>query len=184
MREKPIEYFLEKIKWDNSKSCLNLHKYLLNNYSDSKGSSCNHQAWFGWYMQHIKDILNLSEIIYDSTKNYHQNKFDVEDSYLTLFLHDIEKPILYTQNVTGETLHFDKRLEEASKEDVIAEIREYFLESFDIILNDDINHALKYIHWEWDDFSQKEKISSPLGSHCHIVDTFSARISYDYNEPI
>jgi len=55
-------------------------------------------------MQHIKDILNLSEIIYNSTSKYHENKFDLEDSYLVLFLHDIEKPVFYTKNNTNEVL--------------------------------------------------------------------------------
>lgn len=182
MREKPIEYFLEKIKWDNSKACLNLHKHFLDNYSDAKWSSFNHQAWTWWYMQHIKDILNLSEIIHDTTKDYHKNKFNIEDAYLVLFLHDIEKPVFYTKNKTNEVLDLLDWKTEKNKEEYVWKVRDYFLEKFNIILNDDIKHALKYIHWEWDDFSQKKRISSPLGSHCHIADTFSARISYDYKK--
>ena len=181
--EKKIEYFLEQIKWENSKACLDLHKHFLDNYSDAKGSSFNHQAWIWWYMQHIKDILNLSEIIYNSTSKYHENKFDLEDSYLVLFLHDIEKPVFYTKNKTNEVLNLLEWKTEENKEMYVWKVRDYFLKKFNIVLSNDIKHALKYIHWECDGFSQKKRLSSPLWAHCHIVDTYSARISHDYNEP-
>ena len=161
---------------------MNLHKHFLDNYSDAKGSSFNHQAWIWRYMQHIKDILNLSEIIYNSTSKYHENKFDLEDSYLVLFLHDIEKPVFYTKNNTNEVLSLLGWKTEKNKEMYIWKVRDYFLGKFNIVLNNDIEHALKYIHWECDGFSQKKRLSFPLWAHYHIIDTYSARISHDYNE--
>lgn len=171
MSEKPIEYFLDQINPDNRDKCIKLHNHFTTNYSDAKWSLSKHQAWNWWYNQHIKDILNISERLFFVLNNLWDLDYKIEDTYLVLFLHDIEKPIKYTKNRTHEVLYLEKLW--------TYEIRDYFLEKYNIILNDDIKLALKYIHWEWNEYSSTKRLMTPLWAHCHSCDTISARILYD-----
>ena len=167
---KKIEYFLEKINTKNKEKLIKMHKYFLENFSDSKGSSYNHQTWEWWYFDHIKDILNFAEILFETINSKIKKvDFELQDAFLVLFLHDIEKPIKYSKN---NILEFQNL---KTNED----IRNFLIKKFDIKLNELHKNALKYIHWEWKDYSNKKRVSSPLATFCHICDVMSARIYFD-----
>jgi len=175
MKEYPIEHFLGQINQKNRQQCFDMHQYFMENYNDAKWSWYKHQAWQWWYQQHIKDILNLSYILYNTIERFWETGFKVEDSYEALFLHDIEKPVKYTKNRTEEVILLEWK--------GVYEIRDYFINKFWIIIRPEIGLALKYMHGEWDDYSPTQRKMSPLWAHCHNCDTYSARVFFDKNRP-
>ncbi len=176
MEEFEIEYFLDHINKENRDACLSMHSHFTSNYSDAKWSQYKHQAWEWGYQQHIKDILNISKRLYENVyTDFWRPNFNIEDSYEVLFLHDIEKPIKYTKNRTQEVL----LLQWANT----YQIREYLIKKFWIIIRPDIAWALKYIHGEWDDYTNKKRIMSELWTHCHIADNMSSWIFHNKDNP-
>ncbi len=174
---KQIDYFLDKIDPDKDRWLWDLQEFIDANCFDAWGSKVKHHSWFEWYKHHILEILNLSDALYDTLSIYKELNFTRVQAYEVLFLHDIEKPIKYTKNTSSYILELQWQTTE--------EIRKHLIERFNININPEIRHALKYIHWEGGDYSPTENIMSELWAHCHSCDTLSARIiGIDYNEEL
>jgi hypothetical protein len=142
-------------------------QFFLDNYPDAKGSSHNHQNWKGGYFDHIKNTMEYATILYAQLKP----PIDLSDAILVLFLHDIEKPIKYSQS---EYPWFFSTMPRNDND-----IRAELIKHFNIQLNNDQKLALKYIHGEGDDYKKDERVMSPLAAFCHCCDVISARIFYN-----
>jgi hypothetical protein len=58
------------------------------------------------------------------------------------------------------------------------DILKYIIEKYDLNISPEEENALKYIHWEWKDYSEHSRIMWPLAGFCHMLDIASARIFF------
>lgn len=150
--------------------CQDMWEYFLGNCPYAKGSSSNHQAYEGGYFKHIQDCMHICVTLYDSTqRGIGRLPFTSSDALLVLFLHDIEKPIKYSD--------MSMKLPFAGLND--HEVRQKLLDMFDIELKEHHVEALRYIHGEGDDYSKTERVMSPLSAFCHCCDVFSSRVYFN-----
>lgn len=129
------------------------------------GSSHNHQAWTGGYIDHIRDCFSIADTLHKAMEGKY-NAFNymvsLDDAFLVLFLHDIEK-------LFKDTHPFNTKKERA-------EVRLELIRQFGFELNDEQFLALKYVEGEGDDYSSNERKMNELGAFCHMCDVASARI--------
>jgi len=161
-----MNFNFELIDDNNRKQCLSLYEFFEINCSISKGSSHNHQYWEGGYFDHIVETTDYAIKLYSSLSN-RQLPFTLSDALLILLLHDIEKPIKYSELSSKYPSDSD-------------EIRKYLISKFQFNLSEEHINALKYIHGEGSDYNKSKRIMSPLSAFCHCCDIISARIFFDY----
>lgn len=144
----------------------------IDHYSDrflkAKGSTHNHQAWEGGYIDHLLTTLNEAYNIYQSMIN---QKADLNVTILevkrVIFFHDIEK--LFKQ--PGDVLTDDYW-----KYNFLEHHLDY---NFDIHLTTEELDAIKYIHGEGNDYRKDKRVMSELCAICHCADVLSARVLWD-----
>jgi hypothetical protein len=153
-------------------SCLRIYKENSSIFEKAQWSSTKHQAWDGWYLDHITDIMNIAVGLYNNLSYHRPLWFSLSDCLLILFLHDLEKPWKYAW--TDEQKQEVKNYPDY-KDFVLSKIDEY-----GFILNDEQMNWLKYVHWEWNDYNPLTRIQGPLSAFVHICDTISARIWFDF----
>ena len=61
----------------------------------ARGSSHNHQAWEGGYLDHIADAVRVNLLTWEALNAYRALPFTADSATICLFLHDIEKPFRY-----------------------------------------------------------------------------------------
>jgi hypothetical protein len=61
---------------------------------NAPGSTKNHQAWEGGYIDHITEVMNIAHWLYTSSPR--PLPFGLADALEVLFLHDLEKPWKFT----------------------------------------------------------------------------------------
>jgi hypothetical protein len=75
---------------------------------DAPGSSKNHQAWKGGYIDHVVETMNIACQLYWAFERLgrfgKEAPFVVSDALVVLFLHDIEKPWKYLPVPNNECL--------------------------------------------------------------------------------
>ncbi len=130
-------------------------------FLQSPGSSHNHQAWPGGYLDHIGDVLAIAETLYTNVAGF---PFKLSDAILVLFLHDLEKPWKYVEGVSFK----DDAHKHAFRLEKIGE--------YGIQLDEDCLTALKYVEGEHADYSNTKRAMNPLAAFCHMCDVASARI--------
>jgi len=158
---------------ENKERCLKMLEDNKDRFQEAPGSFSKHQAWKGGYIDHLVETMNIASSIYQSESQRFSRErsfpFLLSDVILVLFLHDLEKPFKYVEPKTHFASDSDKEL-----------FINNLIDKYGIVLTSNQKNALKYIHGEGDDFSPTERISSPLAAFCHICDTFSSRIWFDY----
>lgn len=134
------------------------------------GSSHNHQAWEGGYLDHVRETMNIALVIYKAILNNTERQlmFTIGDALLVLFIHDLEKPYRYQDpNYTIVWSTKDER----------REFRNLIIAQAGIELTPVMQNALEYVEGEHD-YSSEERKMGPLAAFCHMVDVASARIWY------
>ena len=109
--------------------------------------------------------MRIAEKLYDSL-NEHDLPFTLQDVYLVLFLHDLEKAWKYSE----PRIKVSKEENEAFRQQIISD--------YEIELTDDHKNALKHIEIE-KDYNPHTRTQGPLAAFCHSCDTLSARLFYD-----
>ena len=167
-----MKEYLDLIDEDNRNQSLSFYDFLEANCSDSKGSSHNHQSWSGGYFDHILEVFKYAQKLHIILSEDRELDFSLSDALLVLFLHDIEKPIKYSNsNMCQYLLTFNKSDEE---------LKNYLIDKYGFKLNYNHLKALKYIHGEGSDYQKNNRVMNPLGAFCHCCDVISARIFFDY----
>lgn len=163
---------LEFIKFpENGKKCRKLLEDHRERFYKSPGSLAKHQAWPGGYISHVLETINIGISLYQVMTIERPLPFLIDDFVLVFFLHDLEKPFKYVE----PKIVFNS---DADKTNFINKM----IKDYDIKLEPEHENALKYIHGEGSDYSSTERIQGPLAAFCHICDTVSARIWFDYPE--
>lgn len=161
------------IDGDNGKKCRQILEGHLSRFVNTPGSVHNHQNWRGGYWDHIVEVMNMAVLLYHADPRPFQ--FTLSSALLALFLHDIEKPWKYEADPDGQLRHkknFDT--EEGSHS-----FRNEFINHYGIVLSDNEENALKYVHGEGADYSPRKRVMGPLAAFCHICDVWVARIRFD-----
>ena len=140
------------------------------------GSLSKHQAWPGGLVDHIFETAMIAETIYGRFNPIRPLPFKLGDVYLILFLHDIEKAWRY-RKVNGQKIAIGRTPAER-KQFTLDKIREYGIE-----LNLEQMNALLYIEGEGSAYNPDFRVMNALGAFCHMCDTASSRIWYEYPEP-
>jgi hypothetical protein len=147
----------------------------------SPGSSHNHQAWPGGYLDHVLDCLRIAGRLYvpmfDSWSV--PVPFTLPSVIRVLFLHDIEKPWRHAARHMPRT-HWST-VEELASGDKTArkECRRVVMARMGITLTAEEENAMLYVEGEHDDYSPQRRVMNELAAFCHMCDVASARISYD-----
>lgn len=170
-----FEEIINIIDEPNRTSCKNIYTDNKEIFEKAKWSTLKHQSWEWWYLDHIMEISNIAIKLY-KTLSIWNRKFDftLSDALLTLFLHDLEKPWKYAWNEKQK-----KELESFPdyKDFIKSKVKQYWF-----LLTDEHLNALKYVHWEWDDYDPNLRVQWPLWAFIHICDTISARIWFNFPE--
>ena len=144
------------------------NRYLWNlqthHFRVAQGSSHNHQAWEGGYLDHVRETMNIAVRLYYSMDTKRQFPFPLADALLVIFLHDIEKPY--------------KRMFSLEKKEQKREFRDYFIRESRITLTEEQVNALQYIEGEHD-YSNTERKMGQMAAFCHCCDILSARVWFD-----
>jgi hypothetical protein len=133
-------------------------------FSEARGSSQNHQAWDGGYLDHVREVMNIACILYTTFEVLRPLPFTLADTLIVLFLHDIEKPWKHEFHLTkSERPGFRLKM----------------MEKYGVELTEEQQLAFKYVEGENDDYTPGQRATNELGAFCHLCDYTSARIWHD-----
>ncbi len=157
---------IEAIDEPNRAACRKLYEENIELFNKMPGSSHNHQAWEGGYLDHIAEAMNICMLLYPMY-NVRKLNFTLSDALLVIYVHDLEK--LWRN---GEK--YDKEYERFFR---FVKLKEY-----GFVLSDQLTNALEYVEGERNDYSNKKRVMNELAGFCHIADVSSARIWHDYGK--
>jgi 23S rRNA maturation-related 3'-5' exoribonuclease YhaM len=145
-------------------------------FTKVQGSTHNHQAWPGGYLDHITEVMNIAVILYRKLNALRPLPFALSDILIVVFLHDVEKPWKYELGEDGQLRHKATMMTKADHQRFrLAKLAEY-----GIVLNEDHENGLKYAEGELEDYSSRERKMRPLAALAHLCDVTSARIWFDH----
>ncbi len=171
-----IEELLEFIDEPNRSACMKLlteHRVL---WEKSPGSTNNHQAWPGGYIDHITDAMNICLRQYLLLTSMRPLPFTLSDALLVVFLHDLEKPWKYERKADGQLHHTI----EMQTKDQHQDLRVRKAAEYGIQLTEEHINGIKYAEGELNDYSSRKRVMSPLAALAHMCDVCSARIWFDH----
>lgn len=140
-----------------------------------QGSTHNHQAWPGGYLDHVVEIMNIAVVLYARLGALRPLPFSESDLLLVVFLHDVEKPWKY--ELAGGQLRHRAELtgKEAHQRFRMAKLAEY-----GIALTAEHENGLRYAEGELGDYSNQRRVMGPLAALAHMCDVASARLWFDH----
>lgn len=141
----------------------------------ARGSTSNHQAWPGGYLDHVRETLNLAVVLYESFSRLRPLPFSLSDALVVLFVHDLEKPWAYEQ--AGGA--WRRREDLASKEAAHA-FRLEKLAAVGCVLPEELERAVFFVEGEIGRYSNRARGMSPLAAFSHMCDVASARVWHEY----
>lgn len=153
---------LRFVEEPNRSACFRLMQANAERFEQAWGSSHNHQAWPGGYIDHVTDVMLIAYNLYDRMKSFRPVPFSLSDALLVLFLHDVEKPWKRELKFTDKS---SRRI-----------FREQLIQSYGISLTGAQANALMYVEGEGDDYSSSHRVMNELAAFCHMCDVASARI--------
>jgi hypothetical protein len=138
------------------------------------GSSHNHQAWEGGYLDHVVETMNLACQLYHTLSGLRKLPFALHEALEVMFLHDIEKPFK-----VGDKLLFKGDLSPATKGNRKA-FRSSVIYNYKIVLTPEQENALRYVEGVPDsEYTPGERTMGKLAAFCHTCDILSARMWHD-----
>ncbi|MBI2030737.1 hypothetical protein HYT05_03875 [Candidatus Kaiserbacteria bacterium] len=146
-----------------------------------RGSTHNHQAWEGGYVDHVTDGMNYARHLYALDSAFGRPMpFSLSDALLIFYLHDLEKP---WRIVVDEHGNVSNRPGLSTKEEFQI-FREDKLDEYGIELTPYQLNALTYVEGELKDYSSTHRVMNELAMFCHRVDGKSAREWPYYPKPL
>jgi hypothetical protein len=156
-----------------------VQKILVDNrelFGKVQGSTHNHQAWPGGYLDHVTEVMNIAVVLFRTLDAKRPLPFSISDILLVVFLHDIEKPWKYEIGSDGQLQHKATMLTKADHQ----RFRMAKLAEYGVLLSDDHENGLAYAEGELNDYSSRERKMRPLAALAHLCDVTSARIWFDH----
>lgn len=171
-----VKDLLELMDEPNRSACQRLLKDNLKLFCAVQGSTNNHQAWTGGYLDHIQEIMNIAVLVHGMLSSARPMPFSLSDLLLVVFLHDVEKPWKYDLGEDGQLHHKSSMQTKADHQS----FRMKKLTEYGIILTPEQENGLKYAEGELDDYSNRRRMMGPLAAAAHMCDVASARIWFDH----
>ncbi len=178
-KQKPYQYFpqlFDNLENPQKEACLRLFDTYQAEFKAARGSSYNHQAWKGGYLDHIAETMNIGRVLYDSLNTLRTLPFSLSEALVVLFIHDLEKPwkhiltadqsISLQPELADKSNHFEFKTNKATE--------------VGLVLTEMQLNALKYTEGEMDDYRREDRVMNELASFCHAADNLSARLWHDY----
>lgn len=171
-----VPTFLRLLGEQNQTAATSFWKDLEKYLSDAPGSTAAHQAWSGGYRDHVQEVMNIAATLHLQLNKARPLEFTLESALLVLFLHDCEKPF---KAISDEQLkNFPWVKKRPGKSDKA--FQKQLIDHYGFHLSDDEWNALKYVEGENEDYEHGKRVQGPLAAFCHVCDTISARIWFDY----
>ncbi|HUS32706.1 MAG TPA: hypothetical protein VMZ53_29600 [Kofleriaceae bacterium] len=171
-----VDALIARIDEPNRSACARIVADNRALFATVQGSTNNHQAWRGGYLDHITEVMNIALVLYDRLSALRPLPFSRSDILLVVFLHDIEKPWKYELGADGQ-LHHKANMQ--GKEAHHA-FRLEMLERYGVALTAEHENGLRYAEGELSDYTNKERRMGPLAAMAHMCDVASARLWFDY----
>jgi hypothetical protein len=171
-----VESLVARIDQPNSGACARIvadHRAL---FATVQGSTHNHQAWRGGYLDHVSEVMNIASVLYDQLGALRPLPFSRSDILLVVFLHDLEKPWKYELGADGQLHH---RAELQGKE-AHQRFRMEVLARYGVTLTAEHENGLRYAEGELADYTNQQRRMGPLAALAHMCDVASARLWFDY----
>lgn len=172
-----VEDLLQQIDTTNRAQALAFWSDLQTYIPKACGSIKSHHAWDYGYRDHIQEVMNLATLMYEPMNAERPLPFGLPSALLVLFLHDCEKPF---KRATDEQLQaFPWIKERPGKSDKA--FQRLLIEHYGFVISDEEWNALRYVEGEPEtEYIEGERLQGPLAAFCHVCDTISARVWYDY----
>lgn len=168
---KGIEDLLKEHKVPQLNACLKILKDNLDRFENAPGSSHNHQAWVGGYIDHLHEAMNYAVDLYRMQTKRRPNPFTLRQALFVLFLHDLEKPWLYRIDHQGELIYIAGIMTKIGRK----KLREAKLYEYGISLNVIERNALNYVEGEGEFYTSERRVMNELAAFCHSCDLWSSR---------
>jgi hypothetical protein len=144
-------------------------------FESAHGSTHNHQAWAGGYLDHISEVMNIACQLYNTFDTLRKLPFELYEALEVMFLHDIEKPFKENGCLLDET----GNKTEATKANRKA-FRRNMIGKYGVRLTEEQDNALEYVEGVPDSqYTPGERTMGELASFCHCCDILSARLWWD-----
>lgn len=162
-KQEEIIGLLWRIESPQREACLRLLEENWERFSKAWGSTHNHQAWSGGYLDHVCAVMRIACELHGLWGD--KLPFSLSDALVVLYLHDLEKPWKGVINFP------DKESKALFREE---KIREY-----GIVLNEDQWNGMRYVEGEGKDYRSTSRAMGRLAAFCHMCDVASARLWWD-----
>lgn len=171
-----VERMIAMIDEPNRSACARILEANRRLFQTVQGSTHNHQAWPGGYLDHVQEIMNVAVVLHDRLHAIRPLPFSLSDLLLVVYLHDIEKPWKYE---LGEDGHLRHKAAMATKEEH-QKFRMAKLAEFGVVLTPEQENGLKYVEGELHDYTNRRRVMGPLAAVAHMCDVASARLWHDH----
>ena len=171
-----VESLIARIDEPNRSACARIVADNRELFATVQGSAHNHQAWRGGYLDHVSEIMNIANVLYDRFVALRPLPFSRSDLLLVVFLHDIEKPWKYELGADGQLQHKAEMQGKAAHQ----KFRMELLERYGVTLTAEHENGLRYAEGELADYTNKQRRMGPLAAMAHMCDVASARLWFDH----
>jgi hypothetical protein len=172
----PIDNLVDLIDEPNRTAIKNILTDNRELFSKVQGSTHNHQAWPGGYIDHVTEVMNIAVVMFRELGALRPIPFTLSDILLVVFLHDIEKPWKYELGADGHLQHKASMQSKADHQ----RFRIEKLTEYGVQLTPEHENGLKYAEGELTDYTNRERKMGPLAAMAHLCDVTSARLWFDY----
>lgn len=182
MSQHPLEMWVASIEGDNARAVSNVLSLYQELFDTAPGSRSAHHAWEGGYKEHVRQAMFITNHLYNlmlasgALSDLPDTEFfTLSDVQTVIFLHDIEKPFMYGDNVPGVIQDCLQSKVERKQ------FRADMIEEFGFVLTPTMENALKFVEGVRDnDYIPGERADQPLAALCHAADNLSARGMYNF----
>lgn len=171
-----VEELLDKLDEHNRIPAKKLWDDLVQYLPKAAGSTKSHHAWEYGYRHHVQEVMNLAVLLYDTLNARRPLQFSLSSALLVLFLHDCEKPFRHADD--KQLKHFDWVQSRPTKSD--KEFQKQLIAQYAFKITPEEWNGLMYVEGEHGDYKEGVRTQLPLAAFCHVCDTISARIWFDY----
>ncbi len=173
-RYRSIREIIALIDEPNRAACLRALDTEEVRFRQAPGSSHNHQAWRGGYLDHVVEACNMGIRLYETMSAVRPLPFSLSDLLLCIFLHDFEKPWKY---VLGQDELQDADLSTKEKRHAF---RESLIRRYGFVLTDEHRNGIEYAEGELTNYSNRHRYMGRLAAFVHCCDVLSARAFHDH----
>lgn len=148
---------------------------VLRNVNGSMSASFN---WPGGYLNHVEDAFEIAGSLFQVASV--SSKINLEEAYITLYFHDIERPVRYARSqglsLPDGIADTELGISSGGRQNFYSEV----LPQLGIVLNERELHALRYFH-EVDRLAAVKLVAGErLAGFCQSCDVLSHRKAESY----